>query len=136
MSEHDDVTRSESQISADLRSSAEMLMNRTKRLLQITDGAMERLCEQLPDALAPADGTLSEDRADEVIGLLDRLARIVKTNAEAAEKVIKVERQVRGDPTEAIAITGIQTPETTEQVAEALREELAALDRHRGRNSE
>lgn len=136
MSDHDDISRGEAQISADLRDSAELLMKRTKRLLQITDGAMERLCEQLPDALAPDGGILSEDRADEVLGILDKLSRIVKTNAEAAEKVIRVERQVRGDPTEAITIAGLQTPETTEQVRDALKEELEALSRHQARSTQ
>jgi hypothetical protein len=128
----DDVTRSEARLASQLREAAETLLSRTTLLLSEGGKVMDRMAAQMVDVLAPAPGdSITEEGAESTFVLLERMSRVIKLNAEAVEKIIKVERQVRGDPTDSIAVTGHATPETSNELAAAMRLELAALDRHR-----
>lgn len=130
------ITRDEAALARDLRVSAARLMEQTNRLLAATGTAIDALAEALvPVVQAATDDSETSDRenVEAAVALIERVSKISKTNADIAEKCIRIERQVRGEPTDGIAIHSRPIPEDDHEVLDAIRADTAAIERHLSR---
>jgi hypothetical protein len=137
-----DIMNEEIRLSSSLRDAGQELVDRATTLTRALRDATERLVPALEEAVSvetvgdenDLDSPPVIERVERAVSLIEKVARISKTAAETAEKVIKLERQVRGEPTDSISLTSnLQMPQTSQELEAALQAELAALKRDEDR---